>query len=151
MIVNDLIIDKMRTEDISVIAAAEKRHFSTPWTERELQAHLDGETTVFWVARLGETVVGYLGRNHSFETMDILTICVLEDYRRAGIGRALLSFLEQEAAEKCVQRILLEVRPSNNKAKSLYEQFGYTLLHVRKKYYTDPVEDALIMQKEIEH
>lgn len=149
MTANNLLFRRMGEGEISVVAALEEQHFSTPWSESELQKTLQDETTVFWIAFIGDQPVGYISRTHSFETMDILTVCVAQESRRQGIARALLAFLEAEARDKSVDKIFLEVRESNAAARALYERCGYCEISRRKRYYKDPVEDALILQKEI--
>ena len=149
MTVNNISIERMQSSDIAAVAKAERTYFSTPWNESDLSKSLESDTTVFWLAKAEGELVGYISRMHSFETMDILTICVFEQYRRNGIASRLLAHLEREAGEKGVEKIFLEVRESNLGARSLYENNGYQLISTRKRYYSSPVEDALILQKEI--
>ena len=149
MTANKLCFEKMMAGDISTVAKAERECFATPWTEADLQKSLETNNTVFWLAKLDGEFAGYISRMHSFETMDIITVCVLEQYRRHGIATALLSHLEAEAKAKGVERIFLEVRESNIVARALYEKNEYSFLNKRKQYYTHPTEDALVLQKEI--
>ncbi|MBQ6947429.1 MAG: ribosomal protein S18-alanine N-acetyltransferase [Clostridia bacterium] len=149
MTVNDLRIQRMGISEVATIAKMERCGFTTPWREEELKESLSDEVTVFWVALLEDKIVGYISRTHSFETMDILTLYVLKEFRRNGIAAKLLAYLEQEARQKGVEKIFLEVRESNTAARKLYENNGYILIHKRARYYNNPTEDALILQKEI--
>ena len=127
MTANKLRFEKMSAKDVPPVARAERDCFATPWTEEDLQKSLQTNTTVFWLAKVDGDFAGYISRMHSFETMDIITVCVLEQYRRQGIAAALLSHLEAEAREKGVERIFLEVRESNYGARALYEKNGYSV------------------------
>lgn len=149
MIANDLVIREMTVDDISFVAQMEQKNFTTPWKESSLRDTLKQRTTIFYLAKYQDTPVGYISRTLSFETADILTVCVEERYRKHGVATKLLQYLEDDLKSLGAQRIFLEVRESNRAARTLYEKNGYVFLNKRVRYYSDPIEDALVMQKEI--
>ena len=90
-------------------------------------------------------ILGYAGVLMVPDESDITKISVRQDQRRKGIGRALLKALQEKMPEHGVRKIFLEVRVSNAPAVRLYESCGFEQVGERKKYYSDPVEDALVM------
>ncbi len=149
MTVNDLVIEKMTARDIAVVAQMEEKHFVTPWRQGDLEATLQYGNTAFYVAKCEDNIVGYISRSYSYETADILTVCVASAYRKQGVASLLLEHLEKELRLLGVTRVFLEVRESNLAARALYEKNGYVFVNKRIRYYTNPVEDAWVMQKEI--
>ena len=96
----------------------------------------------------GETVLGYVGSQTVLDSTDILNVAVSPDHQGCGIGRALLTELEQRLRQQGVTEVLLEVRPSNAPAIALYTSLGFIQVGRRPNYYLNPREDALILKKE---
>lgn len=92
---------------------------------------------------IDKKLVGFIHLSQSFETFDLVTLVVDENWRNKGIASSLLSYVFEKVDG--MQRMLLEVRVSNNAAISLYKKYGFKELYVRKKYYGN--EDALIMER----
>lgn len=90
---------------------------------------------------------GFVAVMVNYDSADLLDIAVLPEHRKKGVASALMAFMEEECAARGVKMIFLEVRESNLPAISLYEKCGFDKISVRKKYYSDPVEDAVIMRK----
>ena len=90
---------------------------------------------------------GYAACLLSVDTADLLDIAVLSEYRGKGRADALMTFLQAECLARGIKEIFLEVRASNTPAISLYKKHGYQEISIRKKYYSAPTEDALIMRK----
>ena len=149
MIVSDLTFYKMQTEDIPFVSAMEKRFFTTPWDEISLERGLQNGTEIFWIAQKDGESVGYIGYTQSFETVDILTVCVDPIHRRKGYANRLLSFALEQMRGAGAEKVFLEVRESNAAARALYEKVGFTYLNKRVNYYKDPLEDAFVMIKEM--
>src|SRR5216683_3224520 len=82
------------------------------------------------------------------DELHINNLAVLPAYRRAGIGSALLTHVLDEGARMGARRATLEVRRSNEAARQLYERFGFSVVGVRQGYYSNPVEDALVLWRE---
>ena len=102
--------------------------------------------TIFYVACLNNKIVGYMGLSKIVGEGYVTNIAVLPEYRRLGIGEKILGYvIDNTKAE--LEFISLEVRVSNIAAISLYEKFGFERTGLRKRFYTNPQEDAIIMTK----
>ena len=132
-------------DDIANIALIEKECFSSPWSENAILESMLS-TTSFYVARENGIVTGYMGLSQIAGEGYITNIAVLPQYRGKGIGSALLEYVISHCKNN-LEFISLEVRISNNKAISLYEKFGFEHVGLRKRFYTNPQEDAIIMTK----
>ncbi len=144
----DLIIMKIvpfSEDDVEGIALIEKECFSAPWSEDSIKAELDNENAHFLVARSADKVVGYIGVHEIAGEAYIANVAVTERYRRYSIASELLSEAEKGAKARGCEFISLEVRKSNIPAISLYEKRGYTVRGERKNFYSDPVENGIIM------
>ena len=138
-----LFMDKSHIDGVVEI---EKACFSHPWTKDGIIEALDNRTK-FYVFEKDEKVLGYVGVSVILDEGYITNVAVLPEYRGLGIGNALMKKLDDLAKLEKLSFISLEVRVSNQKAISLYEKFGYKIEGVRKNFYDDPKEDALIMTK----
>lgn len=140
----EIIIGKMQETDIPQVAKIEAEVFSMPWSEQGFQDALK-QDTIFVTAKQGEQVLGYCGMYCSFDEGEITNVAVLPTMQKQGIGEKIISGLLQEAVEKNISRIVLEVRISNAPAIHLYEKIGFRKIGVRKGFYEKPREDAAIM------
>ena len=126
------------------ISALEQASFTDPWSEEmileELSAKARRYIGVFFAGRL----VGYAGLFFCLTTGEILNIATDKKMRRQGIGTHLLQELLRLARELALTEIFLEVRRSNAAAIALYERFGFVQIGIRKGYYEQPPEDALL-------
>lgn len=138
-------IKPMSAEHVSEIAEIEKLCFSAPWTEKGIAEELDNDNAHFLVAQSGKNVLGYIGVHEVCGEAYIDNIAVRPDYRRLGLGEKLLNAAQKNAFGRKCEFITLEVRRSNEKAISLYKKLGYQTAGERKKFYTNPAEDAVIM------
>ena len=137
-------IRAMCAEDVDAILAVEEASFHTPWTRGDFEGELINPLAYYLVAE-DEVVIGYVGSWIIFDECHITNIAVAPETRRRGIGEKLLQTLIHDAEEKGVIATTLEVRPSNAPAIALYEKYGFAVEGVRKRYYADTGEDALIM------
>ena len=140
-------ITPMGEEHITGIAQLEKECFSQPWSESGLREELTNNSAVFFAAEDDGKVVGYMGANFILDEGYITNIAVTEKRREEGIGSLLMERMTEEAKNRKLSFISLEVRVSNEKAISLYEKSGFKKLGIRKNFYEKPVEDAAIMTK----
>lgn len=132
-------------DDVKDIANIENNSFSTPWSEKAIRESMDAGT-IFYVACLNNKIVGYMGLSKIVGEGYVTNIAVLPEYRRLGIGEKILGYvIDNTKAE--LEFISLEVRVSNIAAISLYEKFGFERVGLRKRFYTNPQEDAIIMTK----
>lgn len=135
----------MREGDTPELALLDRECFSVPWSEKSFQEEFKNKLAVYFIAEEKEKIIGYAGFWHVADEGDITNIAVAEAYRRAGVGGKLLGVLIKEAACRKLALLTLEVRESNTAAISMYERFGFKIIGKRKRYYSDPEEDALIM------
>ena len=138
---------------IDDILAIEEASFSSPWTREMYLAELNNTgVSHFYLARTlagdpGE-VIGFCSFWHVLEELHINNLAVLPAYRRSRIGTALLRRVLEDGAQLGASRATLEVRRSNDPARMLYEKFGFLVAGVRRGYYTNPIEDALVLWRE---
>ena len=140
----------MNASHIAGIAELEKVCFSDPWSEKSIASELENELSLWVVAVDGDTVAGYVGSQSVLGETDMMNIAVAPDYRRQGIGKKLVTELVAQLKAKGNHSLMLEVRSSNEPAKKLYENLGFSQIGLRKNYYRNPKEDALILRKEWE-
>ncbi len=138
-------IREMTIEDVPVLAAIEAENSLTPWDENGLFTYFIRNDTLFLVAEEDGEVLGFLGILLIPWESEVLEITVKRSARNRGLGGALMDEAKRRLPEKKVTVIYLEVRESNAPARHLYEKQGFAEEGVRKRYYTDPVEDAVIM------
>lgn len=141
-------ICEMQKKDAENAALLERQIFSQPWSENGFLNALQLENTIFLVAKEDERVVGYVGMYRSLDEGEITNVAVAPDVRRRGIGEKLLHKLFSLAEEKGVEKIILEVRVSNDSAVRLYEKNGFVRCGIRKGFYEFPKEDAYIYCRE---
>lgn len=136
----------MDDSHIDGVVDIENYSFSHPWTKEGIIEAKNNRTKFYVFEKSGE-VLGYVGISVILDEGYITNIAVLPKYRGNGIGKALMKKLDDLARLEKLSFISLEVRVSNQNAISLYEKFGYKTEGVRKGFYDDPKEDALIMTK----
>ncbi|MDA8126427.1 MAG: ribosomal protein S18-alanine N-acetyltransferase [Deltaproteobacteria bacterium] len=150
----DLILGTCREADIPEIMEIERNSFPSPWSEELFRKELTMPLSTVLVAKRtverGEAVAGYIVYWTIADEMHLQDIAVRSDLRRNGIAARLLAEAIDLARRKQVHRATLEVRSSNLSAQRFYEKFGFSVQGLRKRYYTDSGEDALIMWAEFE-
>ena len=142
-------------EDLAAMARIERASFSDPWSEDSLATALD--RMVVLVAAEGEGagdgavgVVGYVVALVLAPDAEVADLAVAPEARRRGVGRALLARAIEVLADLTVRAVHLEVRESNRAARTLYESAGFRPVGRRRGYYRQPVEDALLLRREID-
>ena len=143
-------IVEMKPAHVAQVAALEKLCFSDPWSENSVASELENELSLWLVAEEGETVLGYVGSQTVLDETDMMNVAVHPDHRRRGVAAALITELVSRLKMRGSRCLKLEVRASNAPAIALYETLGFTQLGLRKNYYRNPKEDALILGKEWE-
>lgn len=142
------IVDDMTPADIPHITAIERRCYAMPWQESAYYTELANSCATYLVARLGERVVGYAGMWVIMDEAHITTIAVDPDYRGRRYAERLMLALIERAQRLGANRATLEVREGNRVARHLYRLFGFEDTAVRKCYYTDNQENAIVMWAE---
>lgn len=142
----------MQPEHLDAVLAIESISFPAPW-EREafLFEILFNETADYVVALYRDQVVGYGGIWLVLDEAHITNIAVHPAFRGRGVGRQILQELIRRAARRGATKMTLEVRSSNLIAQKLYRDLGFVVKGVRKRYYQDNNEDAIIMWLENIH
>lgn len=153
-----LLIETATVADLDAIVSIEQACFSAPWTRKMLEAELVGnQFSSFLVARLeGEPpvatcIVGYLCFWVVFEELRIMNVAVTPSARRQGIARQLVTRALDLGRERAASKGLLEVRASNVPARRLYGELGFREVSIRSRYYTHPIEDAILMEGGLGH
>ena len=140
------IVTPYREELLGDVIAIERESFSTPWTADDLRQAGKMENSIFLTVTEGETAVGFGCILLAADEGELVDIAVSPAYRKMGLGQMLMTALLTEAANRGTAQVFLEVRQSNTPARTLYEKNGFTAIGLRKKYYKEPVEDAVLMQ-----
>jgi len=142
----DILINPMRLEDLDEVLWVEQSSFRTPWTRPLFEEEFKNpELSHYLVARCQEHVVGYMGFWLIQNEAHITNLAVHPAFRRRKIAERLLRATMRLAITKGAPRATLEVRASNEPAKQLYEKAGFKMVAIRRKYYTDNNEDAMVM------
>ena len=139
-----LTIRRLIYADLPHVIAIERRSFPTPWSLAMFVLELSKASGICLAALDGDELVGYSVCSRYDTVWHLMNIAVDPERRREGIAAALLARLFEDA-DKPGEQYTLEVRPSNEGAIALYETFGFKRAGLRKGYYHDNKEDALIM------
>jgi [ribosomal protein S18]-alanine N-acetyltransferase len=139
----------MTTADIESVIAIERASFQFPWSTRFFLDELQVDCARSILAEVEGRIVGYVLFWFLVEEVDIHNIAVHPDFRRQGIGRLLLEEVVAAARREKRLRVTLDVRFSNASAQNLYRSFGFVTRGLRKGYYSDNGEDALVMALEL--
>ena len=140
-----MIIRPMAKEDLGQAAWLEASCFRESWSEEVLRESFGKPWNLFYVAEEGGGLAGYGAACAIAGEGEIQRIAVLPEYRRLGVGRKMMEAMVNHAIRDRAYAISLEVRAGNLAARKLYESFGFAAEAVRKGYYHNPPEDALIM------
>lgn len=143
-------IRRMECKDAVCVAQIEKKSFSQPWPEAEFAKASAADNYIYLVAEHNDRIIGYAGCVFAADEADITNIAVDEAVKRMGIGRKLLECLTDQAHKAGLVKIFLEVRVSNLAAIGLYTSSGFERAGIRKNFYAKPVEDAIIMVKNLQ-
>ncbi|HWL37393.1 MAG TPA: ribosomal protein S18-alanine N-acetyltransferase [Frankiaceae bacterium] len=139
-------IRRMRWWDIPAVTALEDALFDDAWTTEMFWNELaQAESRTYLVATEGDEIVAYAGLAAMPDEAYVQTIAVAPAHQRKGLGAELLRRLMDDAKERGLPRVGLEVRVDNAAAIALYERFGFTAIAVRKRYYQPSGTDALVM------
>ena len=138
-------IRRSRPDDATAIADIEEKVFGDPFCQRDIFSYICSDTGMCFTAIDDSGVVGYIiGRKIPPEA-EIYRIAVREDKRQRGIGYRLLSYALKTERGSGVETVFLEVRSKNAPARALYNAYGFKEMGVRKNYYQNPSDDAVIM------
>ena len=144
-----MIFAKMTEKHVAQVAELEKICFGTAaWSEKSIASELNNALSLWIVAVEDEKVLGYVGSQTVMGETDMMNVAVHPDYRKQGIATGLITELIGALKKQESHCLTLEVRASNEPAKNLYKMLDFEEIGIRKNYYRNPREDALILRKE---
>ena len=143
------VVVPMSREHLAALTQLEQQCFSQPRSFAQLEEELSNPSAIFLTALCDGEVAGYCGLHYVLDEGYVDDVAVFESFRRRGIGRLLMQALEDNARQKQLSFISLEVRASNQPAIALYAGMGYETVGRRKNFYSLPTEDALICTKQL--
>ncbi|WP_042141877.1 ribosomal protein S18-alanine N-acetyltransferase [Paucisalibacillus sp. EB02] len=142
----ELTIRKMELDDIHQVMFVEIASFTSPWTEEIFKQELiENQHAHYYIMTIDEKIIGYVGMWIVLDDAQITNIAVLPGFRGQKLGERLFRFAMQKAISLGVTRLSLEVRVTNVVAQKMYRKFGLVPGGIRKNYYTDNHEDAIVM------
>ena len=145
----NVLVRPMTPEDLDGVMVVEKDSFSAPWSRSAFEEELSQNNLArYLVAVAGDVIVGYAGTWLVINEAHVTNVAVGGIYRREGIGRLLMEKLMDLARNNHMESMTLEVRVSNAAARNLYRKLGFVEAGMRKNYYTETKEDALILWRE---
>lgn len=144
-------IEPLRDEtDLEGVLEVEAESFTNPWTREMYSWELQNRSVchIFLVRTAECRVAGFCAFWLVFDEVHINNVAMRPGFRTQGIGTALLEHVLAEARRLGARRATLEVRASNERARRLYERLGFYVAGVRRNYYSEPVEDALVLWRD---
>lgn len=142
----EVTIGPMRRRHLRSVIRIEQQVYPRPWSMGLFMSELGYQgSRVYLVARVGSTVVGYGGVMLVADDGHVTTLAVDPAWHRHGLGTRLLHALAVAAIDRGAKNLTLEVRVSNQAAKELYRAFGFAPAGIRKGYYAETNEDAIVM------
>jgi len=135
----------------SDLLSIEKRSFTSPWDMNSFSREVELEISHFWVLTIDDVLAGYICFWIFANEIHLLNVAVHETCKRKGVGQRLLSKMVEVGNAEGAETAWLEVRPSNQAARSLYRKVGFREVGRRPRYYSDTGEDAIIMCMPLHH
>ena len=145
---DEITIRRANVNDIEAIAELETACFSAPWPLEVIYEDLAIHKNLYYLVIKDDMAVGYAGMWMILDEAHINNVCIHPDYQGKGYGNRLVDFVIHEAYSQGADSLTLEVRAGNIRAQKLYARFGFIVEGIRKKYYEDNGEDALIIWKQ---
>lgn len=138
---------EMLVEDLDQVVDIEQNLFSVPWTKEGFLTYLMKKDTMFFVVEEKERILGYCSMMTVLDEGDILNVAVRSDRQEEGIGQFLVDSMLRMAEMQGIRLVHLEVRQGNGTARRLYQRLGFKEDGLRRDYYENPVENAVLMTK----
>lgn len=146
---NNMIIRSMTMDDVNAVYIVEEDCFIDPWSKESIKKELKNNLARYLVAQLDDKIVGYVGVWFVVDEGHITNVAVHSDYRGKKIGDKLVKEMVELCKENNIVAMTLEVRSSNTVAQNLYRKYGFKMGGIRKEYYSDNKEDAIIMWNQL--
>lgn len=142
-----LVFRNITETDIQNVATMEANVFSDAWTAQSIWETFCQSQAFIAIAEMEGQLAGYCIVYYVMDEAEIARIAVGEKIRRQGVGRGLLDYVCACCKEKKIERLLLDVRENNVGARAFYQQYGFTEDGIRKNFYDQPKENAVLMSK----
>lgn len=146
---NNLIVRAMTKNDVDAIYRVEEDCFVDPWSKDAIRKELTNNVARYLVAEINNELVGYIGCWFIVDEGHITNVAVHSDHRGKKIGDKLVKEMVDLCKESNLNAMTLEVRSSNTVAQNLYRKYGFKMGGIRKEYYSDNKEDAIIMWNQL--
>lgn len=140
-----LVIERMTEQDLPQVLQIENDSFSSPFSEALFRGELKFDLAHPYVAHVGSEIIGYIDYWVVGTEAHVITIAVKANWRRQQVGGRLMQWMLDDVRSMQVKLVALDVRPSNVAALAFYTKFGFRQVGIRKNYYRDNNEDALMM------
>lgn len=138
-------IEPFKPEDLDAIMDIENVSFSAPWSRKSYEELWPQKSIDVWVGWLDGELASYYLVQTMGKDQELHTFAVRPEFRRRGIGRAMMEHMLGISRKMGVKNIYLQVRPSNHEARELYKSLDFVGIGIRRNYYHDNFEDALVM------
>lgn len=145
----EIIVRELKVEDFAAVAEMEQQIFSDPWSEKSVMETVQQKQSVCFAAEKAGHILGYLLVYHAADEAEIARIAVQKEARRQGAAGKLMQALEHYCEEHKMEKLLLDVRESNEAARSFYTKNGFVEDGIRQGFYTNPSEDAVLMSRQL--
>lgn len=143
---NKIVIKEMKPEHIDAVMIIDRESFTTSWTKEIFMKEIaENKFAHYFIVQLADEIIGYAGMWIVNDDAQVTNIAISPEHRGKKIGEKLFYFVFQHAIRTGVKQLSLEVRASNIIAQNMYQKFGLVPGGIRKKYYTDDQEDAIVM------
>jgi ribosomal-protein-alanine N-acetyltransferase len=145
-----MILRPMIIEDLEQVEEIEKASMPSPWSKELFEEELKRESARYFVGEMDGQVAGYMGYWEAPEEAHIINLAIAPRFRQKGLGFQMMEYCLRFAYNKGARLATLEVRESNEAALKLYEKMNFRIVAIRKKYYSDNQENAVVMLKDLE-
>lgn len=144
-----MILRPMIIEDLEKVVEIEKASMPSPWSKELFEEELKRERARYFVGEIDDQVTGYMGYWEAPEEAHIINLAIAPRFRQKGLGFQMMEYCLRFAYNKGARLATLEVRESNEAALRLYEKMNFRIVAIRKKYYSDNQENAVVMIREL--
>ena len=145
----EIIVRELKVEDSAAVAEMEQQIFSDSWSEKSVLETVQQKQSVCFAAEKAGHLLGYLLVYHAADEAEIARIAVQKEARRQGAAGKLMQALEHYCEEHKMEKLLLDVRESNEAARSFYTKNGFVEDGIRQGFYVNPSEDAVLMSRQL--
>ncbi|MBI4211039.1 MAG: ribosomal protein S18-alanine N-acetyltransferase [Deltaproteobacteria bacterium] len=135
-----------QSSDLEAVLDIEHQVYALPWSRASYEDLLVQDSIQMWAAKKNGRLVGYMLSQLGGDDAELHTIAVSPDMQGQGIGRMLMQHFFADAMKRRLNSLFLQVRLSNERALALYRSFGFEVVGLRKRYYSDNHEDAFVMR-----